>query len=191
MFGILKQSTAATIALGPFVDATDGFTPETALTISQADIRVSKNGAAFAQTNNSAGATAMEFGYYSVPLDTTDTNTVGRLTVAVYESGARPVLREYLVLSANLYDTFFGTNIADAIAQKIAHILLRRTMTNVEASADGDTLDVSSVYGLIQMLQEASISSTTMTIKKVDGTTTLGTKTVSKTSGDAPIRGVS
>ena len=191
MFAFLKQSTAATITLGPFVDATDGFTPETALTVSQADIRLSKNGAAFAQTNNVTGATAMEFGFYSVPLDTTDTGTVGRLTVAVYESGARPVYREFHVLSANLYESLFGTNVADAVAQKLAHITLRRTMANVEAASDGDTLDVSSLYGAVQQAQESAIVSTTQTIKKTDGTTTLGTKTVSKTSGDAPIRSIS
>lgn len=104
----LKQSTAATVVLGPFVDATDGFTPETSLTISQADIRLSKNGGAFAQTNNAAGATAMEFGNYSVPLNTTDTNTLGRLRVAVYESGARPVFRDFQVLTANVFDSLYG-----------------------------------------------------------------------------------
>ncbi len=71
--GFLKQSTAATVLIGPAVDATDGFTFENALTISQADIRLSKNGAAFAQTNDATGATFMENGMYSVPLDTTDT----------------------------------------------------------------------------------------------------------------------
>lgn len=190
MFGILKQSTAATVMLGPFVDATDGFTAETALTISQADIRLSKNGAAFAQTNNSAGATHGENGWFSVPLDTTDTNTVGRLTVAVSESGARPVFHEYLVLSASLYDSLFGTNLADAVVQKIAHIVLRRTMANTEAASDGDTLNLSSLYGLVQMLQEFLISGTTLTTYKTDGTTSLGTKTLTKTSGDQPIRGI-
>jgi len=99
----LKQSTAATIVLGPFVDNTDGYTPETALTISQADIRLSKNGGAFAQTNNAAGATHMENGNYSVPLDATDTNTIGRLRVAVYESGALSVWRDFEVLDARAY----------------------------------------------------------------------------------------
>ena len=56
---ILKQSTAATIKLGPFVDDGDGKTAETGLTISQADIRLSKAGGDFAQTNNSAGATQL------------------------------------------------------------------------------------------------------------------------------------
>lgn len=101
----LKQSTAATIVLGPFVDSGDGVTPETALTISQADIRLSKNGGAFAQTNNATGATHMENGNYSVPLDTTDTGTLGRLRVAVYESGALPTWQDFMILPANIYDS--------------------------------------------------------------------------------------
>jgi len=107
---ILKQSTAATIKLGPFIDDTDGKTAETGLTISQADIRLSKNGGDIAQTNNSAGATHDELGYYNVPLDTTDTNTLGRLLVAVHESGALPVWKEFLVVTANVYDTLCSTD---------------------------------------------------------------------------------
>jgi hypothetical protein len=107
----LKQSTAATIVLGPFVDSTDGVTAETALTISQADIRLSKNGGAFAQTNNATGATHMENGNYSVPLDTTDTNTLGRLRVAVAESGALPVWLNLEIVPANVWDSLFSTDL--------------------------------------------------------------------------------
>ena len=101
----LKQSIAATVKMGPFLDETDGITQETGLTISQADIRLSKNGGAFAQTNNAAGATHDEKGWYGVPLDTTDTNTLGRLMVAIHESGALPVWREFMVIPANEYDS--------------------------------------------------------------------------------------
>jgi hypothetical protein len=104
----LKQSTAATIKLGAFVDDTDGKTAETALTISQADIRLSKNGGDFAQSNNAAGATHDENGYYDIPLDTTDTGTLGRLRVAVSESGALPVWQDFLVVTANVYDSLVG-----------------------------------------------------------------------------------
>ena len=104
----LKQSTAATIKLGPFCDQSDGFTAEVSLTISQADIRLSKNGGAFAQSNNAAGATHDENGYYGVPLDTTDTNTLGRLRVAVNESGALPVWADFTVLAANVFDSLIG-----------------------------------------------------------------------------------
>lgn len=112
---ILRQSTAKTVVLGPFVDATDGVTAETALTIAQADIRLSKNGGAFAQTNNAAGATAMENGYYSVPLDTTDTGTVGTLTVAVSESGALPVWREFQIVEEAVFDAFYAASAGMAV----------------------------------------------------------------------------
>ena len=106
----IKQSTAATIKLGPFLDDTDGKTPETGLTISQADIRLSKNGGAFAQSNNTAGATHNENGYYDVPLNTTDTNTLGTFRVAVSKSGALPVWQDYMVVPANVWDSMFGAS---------------------------------------------------------------------------------
>jgi len=118
---LLKQSTAATIKLGPFVDSTDGVTPETALTISQADIRLSKNGGAFAQSNNIAGATHDENGWYGVPLDTTDTATLGRLQVAVYESGALPCFVEFMVVPANVYDSLVsGTDVLTADVTQVS-----------------------------------------------------------------------
>lgn len=106
----LRQSTARTLVVGPFLDSTDGATAETALTISQGDIRLSKNGGAFAQSNNDAGATHMANGYYSVPLDTTDTGTLGMLKLAVAESGALPVWMDLMVVPANVWDSLFGSD---------------------------------------------------------------------------------
>ena len=51
---ILKQSTAVTVKLGPFLDASDGVTAETALTISQSDVILSKNFGAFAQKGDTS-----------------------------------------------------------------------------------------------------------------------------------------
>ncbi len=101
----LKQSTAVDIALGPFVDSTDGFTAETALTLSQADIRLKKNAGAWAQVNDATSATHEENGWYEKELDATDTNTLGILIVAVNETGALPVWREFMVVPANVYDS--------------------------------------------------------------------------------------
>ena len=116
---ILKQSTAATVKFGPMVDDSDGKTAETALTISQADIRLSKNGGDFAQTNNSAGATHDENGYYDVPLDTTDTGTLGRLRVAVSESGALPVWQDFQIVTANVWDSLCGSDKLDVNAAEL------------------------------------------------------------------------
>jgi hypothetical protein len=108
---ILKQSTAATLVLGPFVDNLDGFTAETALSIAQADVRLSKNAGTFAQKGDTTAATHMENGYYSVPLSTTDTGTLGRLTIAVNKTGALPVFMHVTVVPANVYDSIVaGTN---------------------------------------------------------------------------------
>lgn len=115
----LKQSTAVDVSLGPFVDATDGVTAETGLTISQADIRLKKNGGAFAQTNNATGASHDENGYYEVPLDATDTNTLGILRVSVSESGALPVWRDFMVVPANVWDSFFGADKLQVHADEI------------------------------------------------------------------------
>ncbi len=106
----LKQSTAITLKLGPFLDDGDGKTAETGLTISQADVRLSKNGGDFAQKNEANAATHDENGYYDVPLDTTDTNTLGRLKISVSESGALPVWEDFMVVPANVWDSMFGAD---------------------------------------------------------------------------------
>lgn len=112
---LLKQSTAVTIPIGPFVDATDGFTAETALTLAQADFRLSKNGAAFAQKSEATTAAHMENGWYGMLLDATDVGTLGKLCVNVVDAGARPVYREYTVVPANVYDSLvLGTDKLDA-----------------------------------------------------------------------------
>lgn len=96
--------------MGKFVDSVDGNTAETLLAISQADIRLSKNGGAFAPTNNVAGAVHDEAGFYNVPLDATDTNTLGHLRVVVHEAGALYVKDDLMVMPANVWDSLFAAD---------------------------------------------------------------------------------
>jgi len=131
----LRQSTAVTIKLGPFLDEGDGKTAETGLTISQADIRLSKNGGAFAQTHNAAGATHDENGWYGVPLDTTDTGTLGMLVVAVHESGALPVWQGFMVVPANVWDSMFGSDLLQVDVHSIDDD--ETAADNLEADYDG------------------------------------------------------
>lgn len=106
----LKQSTAVDVMLGPFLDSVDGNTIESGLTITAPDIRLSKNGGAFAQKSAAQTLTHGENGWYPVNLSTNDTGTVGILIVAVHESGALPVWREFFVLTANVYDSLLGND---------------------------------------------------------------------------------
>lgn len=106
----LRQGTAATVKFGPFVDSTDGITPETGLTIQKANVRVSKNGGNMAaassdQGASDAGAPHDEIGVYDGAFNTTDTNTLGRLRIDIQMSGAVPWWDEWLVVPALVYDS--------------------------------------------------------------------------------------
>jgi len=112
MFAFLKQSTASQSRLiGPFVDDTDFKTLETALTIANTDVKLSKNGAAGAN-KNSGGGTHRDNGMYSLTFDATDTDTVGELTGSISVSGALVVVFKFWVLEEAIYDAMFGASAA-------------------------------------------------------------------------------
>jgi hypothetical protein len=103
---VLRQSTASqAVMIGPFVDSTDGNTEETALTIANTDVKLSKNGAT-GVSKNSGGCThdSTFTSYYVCTFDATDTSTVGRLQVSVHKSGALPVYHEFQVAEEAVFD---------------------------------------------------------------------------------------
>lgn len=132
---LLKQSTAATIKFGPFLDDTTGKDAETGLaaSIKKANVRLSLDGGNMAaahadQGSSDAGAPHDEIGYYDLSLDTTDTATVGRLKIMAHVSGALPVWDEYLIVPANVYDAMRGADKLQVDAAESAMLLeLTRT----------------------------------------------------------------
>lgn len=103
---LMRQSTAVTVKVGPFLATTDGATASTALTIAQADVILFQNNGAGAQKHSATSATHDTQGVYGVPLDTTDTGTLGPLKLLVNKSSAFPVWDEWTVVPANVYDSF-------------------------------------------------------------------------------------
>jgi len=101
----LKQSTAVTVNIGPFIDDTDGKTAEVGLTEHPADILIAKNGGDFAAKNEASNCTHDNLGWYHCHIDATDTNTLGRLQLHCHEAGFLPVFHEYMVIPANVYDS--------------------------------------------------------------------------------------
>lgn len=123
----LKKSTASQeIVLGPFVDSSDGVTPENALSIANTDIKIWKAGATTLADKTSGGATYITSsnGHYYAVLDATDTDTYGPLVVNVYKTGALPVRLECVVMSVEAYDTLYGTDAftADLTAAALASV---------------------------------------------------------------------
>lgn len=109
---LLKQSTAVTVRIGPFMDATDAVTPETGITLGAADqAELLKHSGA---TVDISGATWAAItgcgGYYDLSLTTSHTDTLGMLTVVVQDTSVclpAPAFRA-MVVPAAIYDSLVG-----------------------------------------------------------------------------------
>lgn len=106
MTQILRKGTAQTVSLGPFMSAAGAV--QTGLTINAADIKVSKNGAAYVN-KNSGGATHAVNGEYLATLDDQDTGTVGLLDISVLVAPAMVVKKTLQVLTSEVFDDLFGS----------------------------------------------------------------------------------
>lgn len=108
----LKQSTAATVRVGPFVDATNGVTPETGITLSaadQAELLKQGSGATTDISGSTWAAITGVGGWYDLSLTTGNTDTCGALYIIVQdESVCLPVFVHCTVLQANVYDSLIG-----------------------------------------------------------------------------------
>jgi hypothetical protein len=150
---LLKQSTAATVRVGPFMDATNAVTPETGITLSGADqaellkhtgATVDISGATWAAVTGCAG-------YYDLSLTTSHTDTLGMLTIVVQDESVcipAPALRA-MVIPAMVYDslvggtdtldvqvTGLGSSSLDAIRDRVA---LRTTLRGTVGSSSTTT----------------------------------------------------
>lgn len=103
---LMRQSTAVTVKVGPFLATSDGASASTGLTIAQADVILFLNNGAGAQKHSATSATHDTQGIYGVPLDTTDTGTLGPLKMVINKSSAFPVWDEWTVVPSNVYDSF-------------------------------------------------------------------------------------
>ena len=118
---VLREDTATQIALGPFLDGTDGVTAETALTVTEFDCDLVKH-ADSGMTNTALTITAsagsndaahIQSGMYSLELTATDTNTAGRLTIICDHATPAtfvPVRQTYMVMPTQEYDSLYGTD---------------------------------------------------------------------------------
>jgi LysM repeat protein len=104
---LLKQSTASTVYVGPVLDSA-GAAVTTAVV---GDFRLVKNGTA--ATLSGATVTHDANGYYTVALTTTNTDTTGRLTLAVGNTAMSMSTHRFSVLLASVFDALI-TNATNA-----------------------------------------------------------------------------
>lgn len=123
MSQILRQSTEIIVPIGPFVDVTDGFTPETGVTLSGAD-EAELLKANTTTTTDISGATFAAIsgcdGWYGLTLTTTLTNTVGTLDVMVNDdSVCLPVFCRFQVIEEAAYDAIYAASASPATAAAV------------------------------------------------------------------------
>lgn len=113
MTRILRQSTSVDVRIGPFCDVTDGFTPETGITLSGADeAEALRAGTATLDISGAtwAAVTGAD-GWYTLTLSTTATNTVGELIIVVQDdSVCLPVYQTFYVVEEAIFDALFAAS---------------------------------------------------------------------------------
>ena len=199
----LKYNTASQeIPLGYFVDDTDGKTAETGLTIANTDIKLWKAGTTTLANKNSGGATHISGGIYYCTLDATDTNTYGPLIIFIDVAGALSVRVECLVMEADAYDALMaaagtghieadtvqieGSDATDQINAAVDAAFTTQMADSVPADGTIATRE-QAIYMILQFLSERDVSGTTLTVKKVDGSTTLLTYTLDDSANPTSI----
>lgn len=165
---VLKQSTSIDIRMGPFVDATDGVTPETGVTLGAADQAevLKANGAATVAMAGTFAAVTGADGWYDYTVQTGDVDTVGEVTFVVQDSSVcLPVFVRAMVLEEAIYDALYGSG-----------------ASGFDASG---RVDVGSVGGTAQTANDNGADLNTL-LTRIVGTLAAGTHTAQ--TGDAYAR---
>jgi hypothetical protein len=108
----LRQSTATTVRVGPFLDPSD-LSEKTALALAATDVQLAKGTAAFANKSDATAPAHDQNGWYTVVLNTTDTGTAGMFVVKVDNAALHlPVKERFIILPQIVYDALaIGTDL--------------------------------------------------------------------------------
>lgn len=118
----LKQSTAVTITMGPFVDKDDAVTAYTTI-IPASAVNVAKNGAASTGKSDTSAGIHDTDGHHRINLNVNDTGTLGRLRVHVSNAAAYlPIWQDFEVVPANVWDSYFGADRLEVDVQEWAGV---------------------------------------------------------------------
>lgn len=130
----LRTNTATRITIGPFLDRTDGVTPETALTVTACKLTLMVDTAnvptlildtaptASGGANDMVHVTGDDAGFYDLELAAADVNYLGRAMLAITDAATHcPVFHEFMIVPAMVYDSLFlGTDRFDANVTHVA-----------------------------------------------------------------------
>ena len=151
----LRQNTAVRITVGPFLDKTDGITPEVALTATNEHITlmvddddgtacnliIDANATASGGDNDLVHVTNDDAGFYDLELTAAQVNYVGRAMLSInYVTDHCPVFHEFMIIPQQVYDSLFGTDKLQVDAVEVSSD--SGAADNLEAACDGNTYNV-------------------------------------------------
>ena len=126
MAKFIRQGATHKVVIGPFVDVTDGFTPETGITLGAADEAeaiLHDNGTVVDISGYTWAAITTADGYYHLTLQSGISNTVGHLTVIVHDdSVCLPVREDFIVVEEAVYDMLFASSATGYIANASVNV---------------------------------------------------------------------
>ena len=140
----LRQSTSRVVRVGPFVDVTDGFTPETAVTLTgggdNADEAEALKAAGAVTADISAAtwaAIAGADGWYDLTLTASHTDTVGDLTIVIQNDSVHlPVFAAFEVIEEAIFDGLYAASAARVPADATAISGDTVAADNLESACD-------------------------------------------------------
>jgi hypothetical protein len=118
----VKQNTAFTHIMGPFVASTDGYTPNAGITPVTTDWRISKNGGSLITKSSATTTIYLESGYYQVAFSSSDVDTLGHMKTMITltsAGGALPVWEDFWVSESSEIAVNFSTSALQRITTGI------------------------------------------------------------------------
>jgi hypothetical protein len=150
---LLKQSTTATVTVGPVLDA-DGVAVTTAVL---ADFSIAKNGSVAVLTG--ATVTHSTNGYYTIALTVSNTDSLGRLDIIVNNSAMSMTNHRYDVLVAATYDAVVTTGVATAAEAAAIQADTNDIQTRLPAALVSGRIDASVGAMASNVITAASMAS--------------------------------
>lgn len=169
----LKVSTEIKVRIGPFVDVSDGFTPQTDITLGGDTAEALKhNGAATVDISGATWAAVTgAAGWYDLTLTTALTDTLGQLTIVVQDnSDCLPVSCHFMVTTANYWNSKYSTDKFDCnVAEVTAGIIANASFNaDVGTTAHGTNVIALAVRKILEELNLDHLLKVTTTVAADD-----------------------
>lgn len=138
----LKKSTEVIVPIGPLVDATDGATLETAVALASGEALLLKaESGTIVNIGTNTWSSHLGGGMYNLTLTASNTDTLGRLDVVVYDTAHRPVRSTFFVVEANVFDAIKGSDYLKVDAMEFNSVAVSGFL-NGSDSVKADTVKI-------------------------------------------------